>query len=107
MLKRRQVGCSARVDGLVFDLRAKGDAVNQDVDGAKIARECSHHALDGVIAVLLKAFVVAGLLVDIGHGVEADVAGEHLFHFEHAGTKGQDAGIGVGIAFRGCFRRCP
>ena len=62
--------------------------MDQNVDRRKFLRKFFHHSLNGKIAVPREAFVGAGLFVHICHGVEGDVAGDHLFDFEISGPKG-------------------
>ena len=56
--------------------------------------------MDRKVTVALVTSVVPGFLVDVREGVEADVAGQHLFHLEIAGAERQDTGVGVRISLQ-------
>ena len=58
-----------------------------------------HHGVDGEIAMPVEAAISPRRFVDVGHRVEADVAGKQLLDLQIPSAEGQDARFGIGLAF--------
>ena len=73
--------------------------MHEDIDGAEVLADGAGEPLNAVIAVLGIAFVGQRFLVNVGHRIVGDIAGNNLLDLEFAGAVGQLARVLVEIAF--------